>query len=76
MQRAIVEKRPIDPDFMRVIKIIEKKTPSEIAKGGMVGASTIRNWRKGGVRRPAFYTTQAALRACGYEWKIGRFKGE
>lgn len=48
MQKAIVEKRPIDPDFMRVIKIIEKKTPSEIAKGGMVGASTIRNWRKGG----------------------------
>lgn len=76
MQRAIVEKRPIDPDFELVLKEIAKKSPREIsdAVGNLVGKATIRNWRKNLVRRPQHYTMQAALKAVGKEFRIARIR--
>lgn len=65
-----------DPDFALVLRAIAAKSPSEISRavGNVVGKSTIANWRKGKVRRPQHYTMQAALRAVGKEFKIGRMR--
>jgi len=66
--------RPTDPDLFLILQIIAHKTPKEIAENSIIGASTIRNWRKGLVKTPLHYTMQAALRACNYKWKIIKCK--
>lgn len=69
--------RPRDPDLDGVLRAINHMTPSEVAKksGNWVGASTIRNWRKGGVRQPCNYTLTAAMRAAGFRREWIRIKG-
>ena len=61
--------RPVDPTLSDVLDHIGDLTPAEIAKGsqGLVGSSTISNWRAGKVRTPLNYTLEGALRAAGFE---------
>lgn len=77
MQKTVQKPKTIDPDFELVMKAIAKKTPSEISRAvdNVIGKSTIANWRKNKVRRPQHYTMQAALRAVGKEFRIGRIRG-
>lgn len=66
------KQRPIDPQMGEVLRYIDGMKNSEVAQrsGGLVGSSTIANWRAGKVRCPLNYTIDAALKAAGYERTI------
>ena len=73
-----VKKVTRDPQFDDVLDAIAKLKPSEVAKksNGIIGASTIYNWRMGKVRRPQHYTMSASLAAVGKEFRIATKRGE
>lgn len=61
--------RPVDPILADVLDRVARMTPNEIASKSqnLIGAGTIRNWRKSKVRSPLNYTLDAALSAAGFE---------
>jgi len=69
-----IKKISRDPQFDDVLDAIAKLKPSEVAKrsNGIIGASTVYNWRNGKVRRPQHYTMAASLASVGKEFRITR----
>ena len=65
-----------DPDLDEALKAIEGMKPSEVslASGGLIGAGTVYNWRRGKVRTPLNYTIRAAYRAAGLELVARKIK--
>lgn len=65
-----------DPELDVVLEKIKHMSPKEVAtqSGGMIGAATVYNWRRGKVRCPLNYTVRAAYRAAGYELVLRKIK--
>lgn len=77
--------RDRDPRLDQVCRIIDDSgfTPFEISQriarisggGAHVAATTIRKWLDGTVKRPQSFTTEWAIRACGWELLYRRIRG-
>lgn len=61
--------RPVDPVLADVLNRLGKLSAHDIAEhsNGLIGKSTVDNWRRGRVRTPMNYTIDGALRSAGFE---------
>ena len=71
LARKAKHQRPdIDPDLARVLDLIDGYSAGDLAKRSFVGRSTIYNWRRGKVKRPAHYTITEIARLVGAEFRL------